>query len=48
MQVPIKLATEGIRFKDVSLGKGRESFAAAIDSDGFLYSWGDNASGQLG
>jgi Regulator of chromosome condensation (RCC1) repeat len=37
-----------VRFKELSLGKGRESFAAAIDIDGFVYTWGDNSSGQLG
>lgn len=44
-QMPIKLCSDGVRFKDVSLGKGRESFGSAIDIDGFLYTWGDNTSG---
>lgn len=46
VQVPIKVSpSEGVRFKDLSLSKGRESFGIAIDIDGFLYSWGDNQTG---
>jgi alpha-tubulin suppressor-like RCC1 family protein len=48
VQSPIKICTEGVRFKDISLGKGRESFGVALDTDGFVYSWGDNQTGQLG
>ena len=42
VQAPIKVFSDGIRFRDIAIGKGRESFAAAIDIDGFLYAWGDN------
>jgi alpha-tubulin suppressor-like RCC1 family protein len=48
VQVPIKLMADGLRFRDLALGKGRDSFGAAIDNEGFLYTWGDNTSGQLG
>jgi alpha-tubulin suppressor-like RCC1 family protein len=49
VQTPIKICPqEGVKFKDLSLGKGRDSFGAALDIDGFLYSWGDNQTGQLG
>jgi alpha-tubulin suppressor-like RCC1 family protein len=49
VQSPIKVCTEGgVRFQDLALGKGRESFGAALDTDGFVYSWGDNQTGQLG
>ena len=37
-----------VRFVDIELSKQSESFAAAIDKDGFLYSWGQNQYGQLG
>lgn len=30
------------------MGKGKESFGASVDIDGFIYTWGDNSSGQLG
>lgn len=45
IQMPMKLGLENVRFKEVSLSKGRDSFGAGIDIDGFLYSWGDNTSG---
>jgi hypothetical protein len=28
------------RFIDVSLSKSTDSFAAAVDQDGFIYTWG--------
>ena len=31
---------DDIKFVDVSISKSLESFAAAVDQDGFLYSWG--------
>lgn len=33
---------DDIRFVDFSISKGMDSFAAAIDVDGFIYSWGLN------
>ena len=47
-QNPTKITDQTIRYKDLALGKGRESFGTAIDMVGFLYSWGDNSQGQLG
>ena len=29
-----------VKFVDVSVSKGMESFAAAVDTNGFLYAWG--------
>ncbi len=49
IQMPVKLTTsDSVKYKDLALGKGKESFGAAIDIDGYLYTWGDNNSGQLG
>jgi alpha-tubulin suppressor-like RCC1 family protein len=42
------MGSEDVRFRDISLGKGKESFGSALDIEGFLYTWGDNNSGQLG
>lgn len=30
------------RFIEISLSKGPEGFGGAIDSDGFIYTWGQN------
>jgi|LauGreDrversion4_2_1035121.scaffolds.fasta_scaffold50187_1 alpha-tubulin suppressor-like RCC1 family protein len=48
VQTPIKVCTEGVQFQDLSIGKGRESFGVAVDTEGLVYSWGDNQMGQLG
>lgn len=50
IQTPTRLHVDAtdIKFKNLSIGKGRDSFGAAIDIDGFLYTWGDNQYGQLG
>jgi alpha-tubulin suppressor-like RCC1 family protein len=46
VQTPIKICpSDGVKFSNLSLGKGRDSFGTAIDADGFLYSWGDNQTG---
>jgi alpha-tubulin suppressor-like RCC1 family protein len=42
IQIPTKFSAESIKFKDLSISKGKDSFGAAVDVDGFLYSWGDN------
>ena len=39
---------EDVKFVDVSISKGLESFATAVDTNGFLYTWGQNQYGQLG
>ena len=36
------------KFIDVSLSKSMDSFGSAIDTDGFVYTWGQNQFGQLG
>ena len=33
---------DDVKFVDLSLSKGIESFAAAVDTNGFLYTWGQN------
>lgn len=33
---------DDIKFVDIALSKSNEGFAAAIDQDGFVYSWGSN------
>lgn len=39
---------DDIKLVDASVSKGMEDFAAAIDAQGFVYSWGHNQFGQLG
>jgi len=36
---------DDIRFHDVSISKTQDAFGAAIDSEGFLYTWGANQQG---
>ncbi len=36
---------DDIRFTDVCLSKSIDSFGSAIDTDGFVYSWGQNQFG---
>lgn len=31
---------DDIKFVDVSISKSLESFGAAVDTEGFLYTWG--------
>eukprot|EP00347_Sterkiella_histriomuscorum_P023139 403335798 len=47
-QSPQKIFMEDVRFVDVSLSKSYDSFGAAIDDQGFVYTWGQNQFGQLG
>lgn len=39
---------DDVQFKDLSISKNQDPFAAAIDVDGFVYTWGGNQFGQLG
>ena len=39
---PQKIYMDDIRFVDVALSKDLDGFGTAIDSDGFIYSWGQN------
>jgi hypothetical protein len=31
---------DDLRFVDIQISKGLDSFASAIDNDGFIYTWG--------
>ena len=39
---------DDVRFIEVAISKQADSFCAAVDDQGFLYSWGQNQYGQLG
>ena len=39
-QTPQKIYMDDIRFADIALSKSIDSFGAAIDVDGSIYSWG--------
>lgn len=40
---------QNVNFIDLKIGKySTKSFAIALDSSGKVYSWGENAMGQLG
>jgi X-linked retinitis pigmentosa GTPase regulator len=45
---PQKVVLENLKFVDLKISKQNESFAAAVDDQGLLYSWGSNPNGQLG
>jgi alpha-tubulin suppressor-like RCC1 family protein len=47
-QSPQKLYLDDIRFVGISMSKSPDSFMAALDQDGGVYSWGNNQFGQLG
>ncbi len=37
---PQKIFMEDVAFADLEISKQADSFAAAVDKDGFMYTWG--------
>lgn len=45
---PQKIFLDDIKFVDLKISKQPDGFAAAVDENGLMYSWGSNENGQLG
>lgn len=39
---PQKVFVDDVRFVDICLNKGADSFLVSLDQDGLVYSWGAN------